>query len=218
MEALNSKLADERQQKKNVRFFFPFGYEDYKVMLSRSADVILARRHEKISFVIDRFNEPFVRQLYYYLTFDNRFEGILQKGIMLIGKYGTGKTLIMQAMAEMYRTVVSQSNLYHPMITFIKSTALIEELKNDSISNYSKRPLIIDEFGREPKQIMHYGNWISPLIELLNERYDNGAWTHGTSNFTYQTLKSDDMYGEMTGDRIKAMFNFIELKGESRRK
>ncbi|GHU69577.1 hypothetical protein FACS189413_08700 [Bacteroidia bacterium] len=58
----------------------------------------------------------------------------------------------------------------------------------------------------------------SPTIELLCERYDSGTWTLGTSNFTLETLSSENQYGKMTGDRIKAMFNFIELKGESRRK
>jgi DNA replication protein DnaC len=79
-------------------------------------------------------------------------------------------------------------------------------------------PLIIDEFGREPKQIMDFGNLRSPIVELLCERYDNGAWTHGVSNFTLDTLSSENLYGKMTGDRLKSMFNFIELKGESRRK
>jgi hypothetical protein len=65
---------------------------------------------------------------------------------------------------------------------------------------------------------MDFGNLKSPMIELLCERYDNGAWTHGTSNFTLETLSSENQYGKMTGDRIKSMFNFMELKGDSRRK
>jgi hypothetical protein len=91
-------------------------------------------------------------------------------------------------------------------------------LKEKSIKSFSQRPLVIDEFGREPKQIMDFGNLRSPIIELLCERYDTGAWTHGVSNFTLETLSSENQYGQMTGDRLKSMFNFIELKGESRRK
>ena len=40
---------------------------------------------------------------------------------------------------------------------------------------------------------------------------------NGTSNFTLQTLSKEDFYGGMIGDRLKMMFNFITLPGESRR-
>ncbi|KAA6312153.1 hypothetical protein EZS27_036862, partial [termite gut metagenome] len=94
---------------------------------------------------------------------------------------------------------------------------LLGILKEKPVKAFSKLPLIIDELGREPKQIMDFGNLRSPMIELLCERYDTGAWTHGVSNFTLETLSSENQYGRMTGDRLKSMFNFIELKGESRR-
>ncbi|GHV33112.1 hypothetical protein FACS1894177_09540 [Bacteroidia bacterium] len=142
----------------------------------------------------------------------------MQKGIMLVGKYGSGKTLIMQAMVEMYNTVIHTLHIQYPLLKFIKSSELLEILKEKPLKSFSRLPLVIDEFGREPKQVMDFGNLKSPIIELLCERYDNGTWTHGTSNFTLETLSSENQYGKMTGDRIKSMFNFIELKGESRRK
>ena len=100
----------------------------------------------------------------------------------------------------------------------MKSMELLETLKEKSIKSFSLFPLVIDEFGREPKQIMDFGNLRSPVIELLCERYDTGAWAHGTTNFTLDTLYAENQYGRMTGDRLKSMFNFIELKGDSRRK
>ncbi|KAA6312302.1 hypothetical protein EZS27_036746, partial [termite gut metagenome] len=72
-------------------------------------------------------------------------------------------------------------------------------------------------YGKTPMQTWR-DSIRSPMIELLCERYDTGAWTHGVSNFTLETLSSENQYGRMTGDRLKSMFNFIELKGESRRK
>jgi hypothetical protein len=44
-----------------------------------------------------------------------------------------------------------------------------------------------------------------------------GTITHATSNFTLKTLSSDEFYGGMIGDRLKTMFNFITMQGESRR-
>jgi len=118
----------------------------------------------------------------------------------------------------MYNAVIHSFHIQRPLLKFLKSTELLDILKEKSVKAYSKMPLVIDEFGREPKQIMDFGNLRSPMVELLCERYDTGAWTHGTSNFTLDTLCAENQYGKMTGDRLKSMFNFIELKGESRRK
>jgi len=217
LESLKVQFSGEKKKSDSLRFVFPFSYEQYLQLLSESANTILEKRREKITFAIDKQNEPILKQLYWYLRFDNRFEGDLGKGIMLIGKYGCGKTVIMESVASMYNTVIRELHIQRPLLKFIKSTELLDTLKEKSIKSFSLFPLVIDEFGREPKQIMDFGNLRSPLIELLCERYDTGGWTHGTSNFTLDTLCQDNQYGKMTGDRLKSMFNFIELKGDSRR-
>ncbi|MDR1583037.1 MAG: hypothetical protein LBS55_07250 [Prevotellaceae bacterium] len=64
---------------------------------------------------------------------------------------------------------------------------------------------------------MDYGNVSRPISELLSLRSDAGTLTHGTTNFNLNTLSSEEFYGGMIGDRLKIMFNFITLNGESRR-
>jgi len=218
LDAIKARLTSERKENENLRFIFPFEYGEYVQLLTQSANSILEKRREKRSFTIDHLNEPIIEQLYFYLTLDKCFSGDLQKGIMLMGKYGSGKTVIMQALAEMYNMVIRTLHIRHPLLKFFKSSDLQNVLMGKPNNSYTRMPLIIDEFGREPKQVMDFGNLRSPMIELLCERYDTGAWTHGTSNFTLDTLCSENQYGKMTGDRLKSMFNFIELKGESRRK
>ncbi|KAA6329961.1 hypothetical protein EZS27_021286 [termite gut metagenome] len=218
MEALKSCFSGERKKNGQLRFPFPFSYDEYRQMLTGSANIILEKRRERNTFIVDDKNEPVIKQLFLYLRMDDSFSGDIWKGIMLVGKYGSGKTLIMQAMSEMYNTVILSLHIQRPLLTFIKSSELLNVLKEKPVKTFSKLPLIIDELGREPKQIMDFGNLRSPMIELLCERYDTGAWTHGVSNFTLETLSSENQYGRMTGDRLKSMFNFIELKGESRRK
>lgn len=218
MESLKARFSSERKDNENIRFVFPFEYDGYVSLLTQSVNTILEKRKERTSFVIDTLNESVIEQLYLYLRLDERFSGDLKKGIMLMGKYGCGKTIIMQAITEMYNTVIHSFHIQRPLLKFIKSSDLQNILKEKPTNVFSRRPLVIDEFGREPKQVMDFGNIKSPMIELLCERYDNGAWTHGTSNFTLETLCSENQYGKMTGDRLKSMFNFIELKGESRRK
>lgn len=215
---LKNRFADERKKNTAKRLLFPFDYGQYLELLTNCVQTIFERRRESTAFVIDTHNRSVLEQLYLYLRQDSRFDGDLRKGILLMGKYGCGKTAIMQSFVEMYNTIILELNIRRPMLKFVKSTELLETLKNQSVKNFAQMPLVIDELGREPKQIMDYGNLRSPMIELLSERYDTGAWTHGTSNFTLETLSSDTHYGRMTGDRLKAIFNFIELKGGSRRK
>jgi hypothetical protein len=62
-----------------------------------------------------------------------------------------------------------------------------------------------------------YGNISRPISELLSLRSDAGTLTLGTTNFTLETLSSEEFYGAMIGDRLKMMFNCITLQGESRR-
>lgn len=218
MKSLQERFFYEKKKNDIKRFVFPFEYEQYLQLLIQSANNIFEKRREKTTFIVDKYNEKVIQQLYLYLRIDERFEGDLQKGIMLMGKYGCGKSIILESIVEMYNTIIRELHIQRPLLKFIKSTDLLETLKEKSIKLFVLQPLVIDEFGREPKQIMDFGNLRSPVIELLCERYDNGAWTHGTTNFTFDTLYGENQYGRMTGDRLKSMFNFIELKGDSRRK
>ena len=107
--------------------------------------------------------------------------------------------------------------LNYPLLSFIKALELQEQIRKQSVNMFVRKPLIIDEFGRESKMVQDYGNVTRPLSELLSLRSDAGSLTHGTTNFLWNTLSSDEFYGGMIGDRLKTMFNFITLPGESRR-
>lgn len=59
LESLKMRFAGERKENENIRFVFPFEYNEYVLLLTQSANTILEKRREKTSFVIDRskFNE-----------------------------------------------------------------------------------------------------------------------------------------------------------------
>jgi DNA replication protein DnaC len=158
-----------------------------------------------------------IEQIYLYATGNSSFDGDLNKGIMLQGKYGCGKTLILETYSLLHNHIARKFSPNYPLFTFIKSVELQEQIIKHSASAFAKRPLIIDEFGRESKTVMDYGSISRPIAELLSLRSNIGTLTHGTTNFTLATLSSDEFYGGMIGDRLKEMFNFITLKGESRR-
>lgn len=88
----------------------------------------------------------------------------------------------------------------------------------------SRRPLFIDELGREQLEINDFGNRIRPVNDLMEARYEYGARTFFTSNFSLDTLskgrnEKGEMvgYGKYVGERIQEMVNIITMPGGSRR-
>ncbi len=210
-------VAREKEKMRLRRLPLPLSYSDFKELFRLFGTVCLQNRNQNQNFIIDNDNEAMIEHLYLYATGGLAFDGDLSKGIMLQGKYGCGKTLILETYSLLHNHIVRKFSLNYPLFTFIKSIELQEQIIKQSPSIFAKRPLIIDEFGRESKMVMDYGNVSRPISELLSLRSDVGTVTHGTTNFTLATLSSDEFYGGMIGDRFKVMFNFITLKGESRR-
>ena len=210
-------VAHEKEKIRRLRLTLPLAYADFQSLFCEFGAICLHNRNQANDFVIDKNNEPMIEQLYCYITNDSAFSGDLDKGIMLQGKYGCGKTILLETYSLLHNHVVRRFHLNQPLFTFIKSVELQEQIIKQSASAFARRPLIIDEFGRESKTVQDYGNVSRPISELLSLRSDVGVITHGTTNFTFATLSSDEFYAGMIGDRLKMMFNFITLNGESRR-
>ncbi len=210
-------VAGEKEKIRKNRFVLPLAYSDFQNLYISFGTICLLNRNQNKSFVIDEDNEPIIKQFYYYATNNSSFAGDLAKGILLQGKYGCGKTILLETYSLLHNHIVKRFCLNYPLLLFIKSVELQEQIRKQSVNMFVRRPLIIDEFGRESKRIQEYGNIIRPISELLSLRSEAGALTHGTTNFILNTLSSDEFYGGMIGDRLKTMFNFITLPGESRR-
>lgn len=210
-------IAGEKEKMRQRRFPLPLAYSDFQSLFFKFGAVCLLQRNQDRNFVIDDNNEPIIKQLYYFATNNPAFTGDLNRGILLQGKYGCGKTILLETYSLLHNHVVRKFSLNYPVLLFFKSVELQEQIIKQSVNVFVRKPLIIDEFGRESKTVQDYGNITRPLSELLSLRSDAGSLTHGTTNFILNTLSSDEFYGGMIGDRLKTMFNFITLHGESRR-
>ena len=210
-------LSHEKEKRRKHGFPLQIAYSDFQDLFCKFGAICLLNRNQNENFTIDERNEPVIKELYYYLTNNSSFSGDLNKGIMLQGKYGCGKTILLETYSLFHNHIVRKFCLRQPLLMFIKSVELQDQIIKQSASVFARRPLIIDEFGRESKTVQDYGNISRPISELLSLRSDVGVITHGTTNFTLATLSSDEFYGGMIGDRLKVMFNFITLNGESRR-
>lgn len=168
--------------------------------------------------------EPVYRKLIQYIHGDPAFDGMLEKGIMLIGPTGTGKTLAMKII-QVYRTIDDtwylkdgkpyrmNYDIYH--VNDIVSHFI--ESGFDGIELYCKRyAACFDDIGTEIEQVKHYGNNLDVMSHILSERYARQLLTFGTSNFPVPVL--EEKYDDRTISRMYSLFNFIIMKGKDFRR
>lgn len=159
------------------------------------------------SYIVDDQNKEAINQLFYFINGSNQFKGDMIKGILLIGSIGSGKTVLMESFIDLFNEVSGK------VVTCINSKDLVEVQKKYGYDYLHKRPLFIDDIGKEQTIINTYGTVSKPMEDLINDRYRTAGLTFGTSN-----LKLEDMpYNKHTIDRMRQMFNVIILPGKSRR-
>lgn len=178
------------------------------------------------SFEIYYEDKPIIFKLLIYAIRDHENAlkvGIdINKGILLNGPIGCGKTSIMQ--------------LIKPFINFnydykIKTTRDIsfEFAKNgfETLQVYTHKfngqhrlsGYCFDDLGAE-KQIKHFGNDCNVMAEILISRYEqfieNNSVTHVTTNLSASEL--ENYYGNRVRSRLRNMFNLVAFEKGARDK
>ena len=164
------------------------------------------------------------KSLIQYIHGDPDFDGVLEKGFILIGPTGTGKTLAMKII-QTYRTIDDtwylkdgkpcrmNFDIYH--VNDVVSSFI--ETGFDGIELYCKRyAACFDDIGTEVEQVKHYGNNLDVMSHIFSERYARQLLTFGTSNFPVSVL--EEKYDDRTISRMYTLFNFITLKGKDYRR
>jgi DNA replication protein DnaC len=143
----------------------------------------------------------------------------LDKGILITGGVGTGKT---QAF-KIFRELLRSSNGFFKMESTRKIIRDYSEHGVKVLNQYgmdSKHPIYFDDLGLEEVNVRMYGNTANVMNEILLDRYDNfrseGVKTYASSNLGAKQF--EEIYGERTRDRIREMCNIINVTGKSFRK
>jgi len=182
-------------------------------------------------------NRYIINQLYYYFVGSDKFkgdfenqDGDLNKGILLIGKIGPGKTVLMKSFIDLWNYYVhkySNSPILQPdnqnrikQITahnlFNRSLSLKTTAEREWLNKLLSSILYIDDLGKEEESANDFGTKKKPLSQALTFRYENGKLTFATGNYSIDKTYSK-IYGKAVADRMVQMFNVIRIDGESRR-
>jgi len=196
----------------------------FKKVFFRAAQEYFA--NNDLDFEVDGCNKSFLGHFCRYWNRDKAFEVVenisLQKGLMVFGSYGTGKSTsfrIIQNMAKHYQV----RELWFPSISAqeVVDKFNLERNKEDVIQYYSKGVFLFDDLGAESagNNIYQYGKE-EVFVRILLNRYRNfeeqGTKTHITTNLNLGQI--ENRYGKQLADRFVRMFNLLKLDGPSRRK
>lgn len=209
-----------------------FTYEQtHGMMIFRAANLFEGE------FKLDENNTEIFKLLCLYFSHDTNFvpaatamgvkAASLEKGILIAGNFGVGKTWLMQLFSRNQLQVFAVHNAKAIADLFEKDgqesqTQFIEPPRlpyNDGQNFYhAVCGLCIDDMGTE-REKNHYGNKksvIGDLIELRYAKKATGPLLHITTNLNAKEVL--EAYGGRVGSRLREIMNIIELTGKDRRK
>ena len=198
---------DYTEQKNRARTVLP--EEKFFYAFTQLATDTMRQRGVPGRFIIDERNRELIQQMMLYINGDFRCAWNINAGLIFGGNIGVGKTLLMKTFVDLHDL------LCEVQIKSFHAKDLLMKIKANGVAPFTRGMLFIDEFGREEKELKDYGNTITPIVDLLAARYDNGARTFITTNFNYESLK--EMYKEFIVSRMKEMCTYVIVGGKSRR-
>ncbi len=154
------------------------------------------------------------------------------KGLLLIGNPGVGKTTIMLCLAKikpinfvsfpiLFRAI--QNKTVSLSSFFKNSRTRIDEFDNDAGLECKTTKLIdcFDDVGAIDDEVIDFGNRINPFKEIVLNRYYHYEVTGEMQTMCVTSNLNDDgfiqKYGAQTWDRLREMCCIIIMSGKSLR-
>lgn len=197
------------------------------MILQKDFDKIQSIGKELLSDFDYKLQEEYYINLYLYFSGSNEGKWDIKKGLLICGDIGTGKTLSIRVMQNIFRSFGIINSRYLVREYLIDGIIIAERygrhsFKTKHLGIDKEKPITwcFDDFGIENINSKNYGNQINIMEEILLDRYDmficHGMKTIITTNFNPELIEEN--YGKRVRDRLKETMNYITLTGQSLRK
>lgn len=145
-------------------------------------------------------------------------------GIVMCGQCGNGKSTMLAAM-QTATNYLSENGYftehyqgfgdYKQDVFFHKiDTVALTTLKEDAFKKFSMYNIVgLEDLGAEPKEVLSYGNVLTPVKTLLESRYAMGLTTFITTNLAPTQI--EPTYGKRIADRFREMMFSIPFDNPS---
>lgn len=174
------------------------------------------------SFVIQEADKPIITKLVAYFLKDEfmclQHKISLQKGILLSGPIGCGKTTLMHLMRyfnNQQQSIYLVKSCRDVSFEFIKEGyEVIHRYSHKSFHPQTQAPkhYCFDDLGTE-NNLKYFGNECNVMMELLLSRYDlfvsRKLITHITTNLSASEI--EEVYGNRIRSRMREMFNLVSF-------
>lgn len=192
--------------------------------MSREQAIVVLRNaymvevtHRGRAFIYDDATRANIEALADAITADKP-----KQGIMLAGNVGNGKTTLIQALKATIKIAKMQGWFDSGMQSGLRITdardiaklVAIDPKEFDTIRRTAM--LAIDDMGKEPAEVLDYGNAYNPVIELMEYRYNEQLFTIISTNLTPKQVR--EKYGNRIADRFNEMMNVIVFTHDTYRK
>ena len=166
-------------------------------------------------FIIHDDNRPLITAICFFLSNDERFEKelgySLNKGLMIRGIAGIGKTYIVSCAAN---------NELCPISVF-SMIEITDEIKRDGefrISSGPRNKIYLDDVGTEEATVNHFGTKISFFKNFIEMYYlQNKPFNNLIISTNNSASEIEERYGFRVRSRMKDMFNVIDVNGKDMR-
>lgn len=187
----------------------------------QAEDVLMAAYQAEIDFRHRTFEDDEqtrenIKRVAKFLTDDNQ-----KFGMIFLGLCGNGKTTMLYAFQQSVN-YLNRNNLFEDssqvgiQIMDAKEIAGIAKDVKEFRTIKNRPMLAIEDMGREPTEVLDYGNILNPVIDLIEYRYDAQLFTIITTNLNPEEIRAK--YGARVADRFNEMLEKIVFKNKSYRK
>lgn len=147
------------------------------------------------------------------------FAGSRKRGLLLLGKAGTGKTFFFETFS-CTENIVSASRFVDSYRRFqnYNDGFWFDSFKVRDSHTGERHSAVIDDLGKEPKCVL-FGQVEEVLDRVICQRYEDWrrckCLTHFTANLGITEL--DQRYGRRITDRLREMCTLVTFSGQSQR-